>query len=353
MRTQPNYSHRSFAPSPPGASCRRLCLARCDELQQCLHKDDEDPEDSSTSSSTLAGHVGPLAFWKVSTLILLIALVGVGARELFQKRADSVRVTQFLVYPPDRGAFESGIGGADDWPFPTLSPDGLHLAFTARDSSRRTMLWVRLLTQRLPWRCPGRKAPALLSGLPTVVRLHSSRKASSRESMLQEAQYETYVTRHWLHAVAHGIATATFCLHRRMLDHSIASRRAVATQWLRQSPPKDKMFTECPLSFRMAGTSCSSRKAKRCPWIVCGDAGFKTCHALFIGDGFGRVVFPAGTPVVYAGRHPLLSAFRCAQARSQRRTETRDRADRVFRESKSVFRLRQRGSGILVWCCDR
>lgn len=140
-------------------------------LRQCLRKDAQrrlqhigdarialedsaDPNNSALPTPT-PDRGSQRMFWRVSTLILMIAIFGLATRQLFQESAADVRTTQFHVYPPERGAFESGIGGADDWPFPTLSPDGLHLAFTARDASRRTMLWLRSFDTATPQALPG------------------------------------------------------------------------------------------------------------------------------------------------------------------------------------------------------
>jgi eukaryotic-like serine/threonine-protein kinase len=56
--------------------------------------------------------------------------------------AETVR---FVVLPPEKTIFDSGVGAGPTYNPGSISPDGRKLAFTVRDSSRKIMLWVRPL----------------------------------------------------------------------------------------------------------------------------------------------------------------------------------------------------------------
>jgi len=82
--------------------------------------------------------------WMVSTACLLLAVIGlVAAGLVFYRSLEAPRAVQFLITPPEKTVFQSG--DSSNFALPSLSPDGRHIAFTARDQSGRAMLWVRSL----------------------------------------------------------------------------------------------------------------------------------------------------------------------------------------------------------------
>jgi len=73
--------------------------------------------------------------WVVAALLAVIAIALVLALVHFREAPPEQRVMKFTLLPPDKTTF-----GAI-----AVSPDGRRVAFTTRDASRRTQLWVRAL----------------------------------------------------------------------------------------------------------------------------------------------------------------------------------------------------------------
>ena len=88
--------------------------------------------------SAWSGHV----LWLYSSVFLLLLLAGAGVAFLsFYRSLNEAPIIQFFVNPPEKGSFSSGTGA--ETTNVSVSPDGRRLAFTARDSSSKVLLWVR------------------------------------------------------------------------------------------------------------------------------------------------------------------------------------------------------------------
>ncbi len=92
---------------------------------------------------------------RAATAALVAAAIAGGTAWWYASRPLAVSVTRFFVYPPEKNTFATfsltttGVGTNV-----VISPDGSKLAFTARDSSGKVLLWIRpidsLTAQPLP-----------------------------------------------------------------------------------------------------------------------------------------------------------------------------------------------------------
>ena len=125
-------------------------------VQRCLAKDRKARipdlsvarfmlDETAGAATTDAASTGPrptavLRLWQAATALLLLTTIAVPVTYLLRARAPAV--TRFVVSPPEGTTFvvsgRPATGAA-------MSPDGLKLAFTARDASGKTLLWVRSL----------------------------------------------------------------------------------------------------------------------------------------------------------------------------------------------------------------
>jgi Tol biopolymer transport system component len=72
------------------------------------------------------------------------------------------QVIRFFVLPPDKSAFANPIAGTTtSTSAGAISPDGQNLAFTARDSSGKVLLWVRPLDSTAPRALPNTEGATL------------------------------------------------------------------------------------------------------------------------------------------------------------------------------------------------
>jgi serine/threonine protein kinase len=95
-------------------------------------------------------------FWIAAVAVLSSIVIGIPvAMSLLNRSTEEPRVVQFLVPPPEKGGFEQGLGAAVPFSVASISPDGRRLAFTARDTSGKTLLWVRSLDTLTPQSFPG------------------------------------------------------------------------------------------------------------------------------------------------------------------------------------------------------
>jgi Tol biopolymer transport system component len=82
-----------------------------------------------------------LRAWQAAAVLLRLTTLGAGAAWR-AARATGPALTRFIVAPPDGGAFlVNGRPGAAA----AIAPDGLKIAFSARDAAGKVLLWVRRL----------------------------------------------------------------------------------------------------------------------------------------------------------------------------------------------------------------
>ena len=89
--------------------------------------------------------------WGVAAALALAA-IGLAALELARPRAMPARVVRSSILPPEKTVFRFISDGAGP---PALSPDGLQITFSARDSSGNALLWVRSLDSSAARSLPG------------------------------------------------------------------------------------------------------------------------------------------------------------------------------------------------------
>ena len=89
--------------------------------------------------------------WQAAAALLALTTVAGATAWWFASRPTAVTTTRFLVYPPEKNTF---ITAGRATTSVVISPDGSKLAFTARDASGKTLLWMRpidsLTAQPLP-----------------------------------------------------------------------------------------------------------------------------------------------------------------------------------------------------------
>src|ERR1041385_2215439 len=73
----------------------------------------------------------------MSTTILFVLATAAFAFLYMKESSKEITPVRFIISPPEKGAFLSDV--------PIISPDGLKVAFSARDSSGRSFIWVRPL----------------------------------------------------------------------------------------------------------------------------------------------------------------------------------------------------------------
>jgi eukaryotic-like serine/threonine-protein kinase len=83
--------------------------------------------------------------WTVAA-ILALATIALAVFALARPRA-AVRIVRSSLLPPEKTTYHFVGDGAGP---PAVSPDGFQIAFTARDSSGKALLWVRALDSPLP-----------------------------------------------------------------------------------------------------------------------------------------------------------------------------------------------------------
>jgi eukaryotic-like serine/threonine-protein kinase len=95
---------------------------------------------TTDAASTRPRPASVVRLWQAATALLLLTTIAGPVTYLL--RARSPAVTRFIVAPPEGTTFfvsgRKATGAA-------ISPDGLKLAFTARDASGKALLWVRSL----------------------------------------------------------------------------------------------------------------------------------------------------------------------------------------------------------------
>src|SRR5207253_2052052 len=124
-------------------------------IKKCLAKDpDERWESAADATSELVWirdtALAPIAVsrgrrqflpWAIAAIMALVAALAI-ARGFFRQPASSSSSIRFQIFAPEDTSFGN--------PAPVISPDGLHLAFVARDSSGKGFLWVRSLDSASP-----------------------------------------------------------------------------------------------------------------------------------------------------------------------------------------------------------
>src|SRR5262245_24887589 len=125
-------------------------------VQRCLAKDRKARipdlsvarfmfDETTAAAATDAASTRPrptrvLRLWQAATALLLLTTIAGPVTSLL--RARSPAVTRFIVSPPEGTTFFAAGRRATG---AAISPDGLKLAFTARDASGKALLWVRSL----------------------------------------------------------------------------------------------------------------------------------------------------------------------------------------------------------------
>jgi serine/threonine protein kinase len=146
VKTEPDW--KAFPPDAP-TSIRRIvqrCLAkdrkaRIPDLSVARFMLDETAAAATTDAASTRTRPTPvLRLWQAATALLLLTTIAVTVTYLL--RARSPAVTRFIVSPPDGTTFVVTGRPATS---AAISPDGLKLAFTARDTSGKALLWVRSL----------------------------------------------------------------------------------------------------------------------------------------------------------------------------------------------------------------
>ncbi len=82
--------------------------------------------------------------WQATAALLAMTTIAGAAAWWSASRAIAPAVTRFFVYPPEKSTFVTS--GRTSFSVATsvaISPDGSKLAFTARDASRKVLLWIR------------------------------------------------------------------------------------------------------------------------------------------------------------------------------------------------------------------
>ena len=167
LRSEPDWS---ALPATVPESVR-LLLKRClqkDVRRRLQHigeariaMDDAAVPGTATVASRVTTVASPRrrTLWIVGAAALSLVVIGLTVvLTLHYRPIPEMRVVQLEVAPPPGGAFEQGAGVI--FTVPTISPDGRHLAFTARDPSGKVLLWVRPLDSSSQRSFPGTEGAA-------------------------------------------------------------------------------------------------------------------------------------------------------------------------------------------------
>jgi hypothetical protein len=103
--------------------------------------------------------------WQVAAVLLALTTVAGATTWWSASRSITPSVTRFFVFPPEKTTFvNAGRTGTSV----VISPDGSKLAFTARDASGKTLLWIRPIDSLMAQPLPGPTMPRIRSGRPTA-----------------------------------------------------------------------------------------------------------------------------------------------------------------------------------------
>ena len=147
LRADPNLAALP-AETPPQA---RTIVARCLEKDRKARIPDMSvirfmldgtlATAASAPETTRSGGGRAAVVWKAAAVLFFATSVAAIAL-LWPRAAPAPLPMRFLIEPPPGGAFSSGTVGRYG-AFARISPDGSTIAFTARDRTGRTTLWVR------------------------------------------------------------------------------------------------------------------------------------------------------------------------------------------------------------------
>jgi serine/threonine protein kinase/Tol biopolymer transport system component len=87
----------------------------------------------------------PSRQWKIVAAVMSLISIGLAAGLYVATRPAVPAAVRFVVTPPDKTDFESGVQNNTGAAAGAISPDGRRLAFTARDAAGKVLLWVRPL----------------------------------------------------------------------------------------------------------------------------------------------------------------------------------------------------------------
>jgi Tol biopolymer transport system component len=149
----------------------RLLLSRClqkDPRRRLQHIGEariamEDafvlPEPPGTVIQNEASRPVRRASWVPAVAVLSTIIIAATMILIYSRPVLDIRVVEFVVGPPAGGVFEQAAGIL--FSAASISPDGRRLAFTARDASGKTVLWVRALNDPTLHPLPGTDGAAL------------------------------------------------------------------------------------------------------------------------------------------------------------------------------------------------
>ena len=131
-------------------------------VQGCLQKDRKqriadiavaqfllnEPDPATTAGAAAAQPVGSSRWWRAAAVLFAATtLGGLGIAAYVYRARPAAEVTEFLLAPPDKGAFvTAGRTGTSV----VISPDGHRLAYTARDEAGKVLIWIRTLDTLMP-----------------------------------------------------------------------------------------------------------------------------------------------------------------------------------------------------------
>jgi serine/threonine protein kinase len=98
---------------------------------------------------TVRSRVRERYLWIAATVVLLAAVIGLALAN-FRHVPDATHSLRFFISPSEQASFTSSL----------ISPDGLRLAISVRDSSGKSLLWVRSLDSLTPQPLPGTDSAA-------------------------------------------------------------------------------------------------------------------------------------------------------------------------------------------------
>jgi serine/threonine protein kinase len=107
------------------------------------------PAPQAPSTAQAVGQTRRRTFWMATIAVLVLAAIGLAAAVAQLYRSiEEPRVVRFYFSAPDKAVFTGG--DTNNFMLPSISPDGRRVAFTARDSAGKTLLWVRSLDTLTP-----------------------------------------------------------------------------------------------------------------------------------------------------------------------------------------------------------